>query len=348
MNQIKKREAQTQGEQGRAAQKREPCGATVEAHQAPPRPGPTTASGQAAGGATADGSQTSERTPRPSARASDAHDPEPDPEKHADGDADGTSAPAPGAGGGQDRPGADSQSPDGPAAATWPTTAMERRARAARWGTPEAVNAEAWTTVADGTARRAAVSMPGAQPVTTRASGASWRNARRTARAHPGAGWREPETPTTVADARRWETVETDTAATVRRGHTPPKGEPHPAGMTAAFRPTGGERQGRAEPRAPACREHGEHGAEAFCRSGPCGSRRAAHLSAARWTGPGFDLRPGTRVGARRAGDGAQRPQIGGWRACASSRVAGGLGWERSRARRRGASDRGGRSLGPW
>ena len=87
----------------------------------------------------------SARTPRPSARASDAHDPEPDPEKHADGEADGTSAPAPGAGGGQDRPGADSQSPDGPAAATWPTTAMERRARAARWGTPEAVNAEAWT-----------------------------------------------------------------------------------------------------------------------------------------------------------------------------------------------------------
>ena len=51
-------------------------------------------------------------------------------------------------------------------------------------------------------------------------------------------------------------------------GHMAPKGEPRPAGMTAALGPTGAERKGRAEPRtaeggrSSAQRsEHGEHGA---------------------------------------------------------------------------------------
>ena len=167
-------------------------------HQAPARPAHTRPRPQPWGGVTPDGSQTRAGTPRPSASASEAHDPEPKPAKQAAEEGDGASPR------GHARPGADTQSAEDPAPATCRTTAVDRRAKLPR---PRPKRA-ARKTRADGTPR-ATRSMPDAQPVTTVAPEASWPTAHVTARRQPGDAARLPETPTTRAERRRPATAET-------------------------------------------------------------------------------------------------------------------------------------------
>jgi hypothetical protein len=85
---------------------------------------PKAISGQSVGAETPGGRNTKQRTPKPSANASDAHDPDPYPAKHADADADGCKPD------GQDASGNETHTP--PAAATARTQAMERAANAPR------------------------------------------------------------------------------------------------------------------------------------------------------------------------------------------------------------------------
>lgn len=228
-------------------------------------PPPTSRKPQPTGGGTPGGRNTSAGSPRPSARARDAHVPEPSPRKHADGEAEGRSPV------GQATDGKDSQTPDG-LAATARTQATERTAKAARAPTDGDAEARNTRSRAAGTAARVSASMPDAQPVQTRADGGmSGRTERSAATDTPG-GRREPETPTQATDvSRAWAD---DMARQRNKGETGSRPESAaPGGTDAYFQARGGRRPGprgaaQAEQRAA---RRPERSAEASTeRSVPC------------------------------------------------------------------------------
>jgi recombinational DNA repair protein RecR len=123
----------------------------------------------------------------PTARASEAHEPDPLPQKHAAADAEGARS------SGQARPGSDIHTPR--AAATARTQAIERAAKLP--GLRPYSAARKTFNRSSGTALRTASSMPDIQPTYTwpSTSGSTFRTAAR----HDADGEREPEKPTTEA-----------------------------------------------------------------------------------------------------------------------------------------------------